>query len=175
MSFSSKNDEIRNKCVQKLYKVTRNMKISRNIEKGIYNHVIQISIDNSLDRYWDNLFFRNLYLNKVANVFSNINPKSYINNKTLLKRIKNKEIDPEKLATLSPFDIFPDIWSEMIDKKTKRDKLKYELKQEAMTEMFKCRKCNSRKCSYYEIQTRSADEPMTQFINCLDCGCRWKQ
>ena len=57
----------------------------------------------------------------------------------------------------------------------RKDKLKYELKPEAMTDVFKCRKCGSRSCSYYEIQTRSADEPMTQFINCLNCGNRWRQ
>jgi DNA-directed RNA polymerase subunit M/transcription elongation factor TFIIS len=28
---------------------------------------------------------------------------------------------------------------------------------------------------YYELQTRSCDEPMTCFITCLDCGNRWKQ
>ena len=28
---------------------------------------------------------------------------------------------------------------------------------------------------YYELQTRSCDEPMTCFITCLDCGKRWKQ
>ena len=56
----------------------------------------------------------------------------------------------------------------------KRDKMKYEIKPEAMTERYKCRKCGSRKCSYYELQTRSADEPMTQFFTCLDCKNRWK-
>ena len=62
----------------------------------------------------------------------------------------------------------------VIDDKIKRDKMKYELKPEAMTERYKCRKCGSRKCSYYEMQTRSADEPMTQFFTCLDCANRWK-
>jgi DNA-directed RNA polymerase subunit M/transcription elongation factor TFIIS len=28
---------------------------------------------------------------------------------------------------------------------------------------------------YYELQTRSSDEPMTQFVTCLDCGFKWKQ
>ena len=57
----------------------------------------------------------------------------------------------------------------------KHDKLKYELKPEAMTDMFQCGRCGSRSCSYYEVQTRSADEPMTQFVNCLKCNNRWKQ
>ena len=57
----------------------------------------------------------------------------------------------------------------------KKDKLKYELKPEAMTDMFKCNRCGSRSCTYYELQTRSADEPMTQFITCLTCKNHWKQ
>ena len=44
-----------------------------------------------------------------------------------------------------------------------------------MTDAFKCKRCGSRSCSYYEVQTRSADEPMTQFVNCLECNNRWKQ
>ena len=52
---------------------------------------------------------------------------------------------------------------------------KYNLKVESMTDIFRCRKCGNRKCIYYEVQTRSADEPMTQFITCLTCNNRWKQ
>ena len=51
---------------------------------------------------------------------------------------------------------------------------KYEPKLEASTDNFKCYKCKSKKCTYYQLQTRSADEPMTTFVNCLDCGNRWK-
>ena len=36
----------------------------------------------------------------------------------------------------------------------------------AMTDQFKYRKYGSESCSYYEVQTRSADGPMTQFISC---------
>ena len=50
----------------------------------------------------------------------------------------------------------------------KTNKIKYEMKPEAMTDVFKCHRCRSRS-SYYEVQTGSADEPMTQFINCR-CG-----
>lgn len=31
-----------------------------------------------------------------------------------------------------------------------------------------------RKCSYYQMQTRSADEPMTTFVRCVACGNRWR-
>ena len=40
---------------------------------------------------------------------------------------------------------------------------------------FTCGKCKSTKTSHYQMQTRSADEPMTVFISCLKCGNRWKE
>jgi transcription elongation factor S-II len=42
------------------------------------------------------------------------------------------------------------------------------------TDMFKCGKCKQRKTKYYQMQTRSADEPMTTFVTCINCGNRWK-
>ena len=46
--------------------------------------------------------------------------------------------------------------------------------QEAETDQFKCGKCKKRKCRYYQMQTRSADEPMTTFVTCVNCGNKWK-
>jgi len=42
------------------------------------------------------------------------------------------------------------------------------------TDMFKCSKCGKRETTYYQLQTRSADEPMTTFHTCVRCGHRWK-
>ncbi|KNC46881.1 transcription elongation factor S-II [Thecamonas trahens ATCC 50062] len=44
----------------------------------------------------------------------------------------------------------------------------------AETDMFKCGKCKERKCTYYQLQTRSADEPMTVFVTCTNCGNKWR-
>lgn len=40
--------------------------------------------------------------------------------------------------------------------------------------LFRCSKCRSRRTTYYSVQTRSADEPMTNFVTCVDCGNRWR-
>jgi len=175
MDFTSYSDLFRNGFVHKLKSIVKNEKMSRNIEKGIYNYTITVSRQHNVVCCWENPIFKNLYLNKLISIYSNLKKDSYIGNKILLKKVKKKEIKGEDLATMSVYDIYPDNWSVLLDQKTKRDKLKYEMKQEAMTDAFKCRKCGSRDCSYYEVQTRSADEPMTQFINCLNCDCRWKQ
>jgi DNA-directed RNA polymerase subunit M/transcription elongation factor TFIIS len=38
---------------------------------------------------------------------------------------------------------------------------------------YKC-KCGSNKTYFYQLQTRSSDEPMTTFITCIKCGNKWK-
>lgn len=168
-------DDIRKRVVLKLNKCVKRIKLSRQIEKGIYNYCIEYATNKNIKKSWMNPLFYRLYMSKVISIYSNIDVKCYVKNIYLLEKIKNNEIDPQGLANMSSYDTYPEIWSELLDKKTKRDRMKYEMKQVAMTEMFKCRRCSSRKCSYYELQTRSADEPMTQFISCLDCGNRWKQ
>ena len=44
------------------------------------------------------------------------------------------------------------------------------------TDQYVCpnRNCRARKSLCKEVQTRSADEPMTQFFTCIDCDNRWK-
>lgn len=41
--------------------------------------------------------------------------------------------------------------------------------------MLECGKCKARTVSVIQVQTRSADEPMTCFCTCRACGNKWKQ
>ena len=172
--MNSNNDKIRNNCVIKLNNIIKDEQLSRNIEKNIYNILINNAIENNINRKWSNKIFLNLYLSKIRSIYNNLNKDSYVKNYYLIDKIKNGDIKPDDLSKLSVYEIHPENWREIIDEKIKRDKMKYEIKPESMTERYKCRKCGSRKCSYYELQTRSADEPMTQFFTCLDCKNRWK-
>mgnify|MGYP001315175592 FL=1 len=175
VKYSNRDDSKRNMMVKYLNKAIDDIKMSRKVEKGIYNYVIKVSKEKNIRRSWENTLFTNLYKSKILSVYSNLDTNSYIQNNQLLKNIKDGSIEPEKVGSLSVYDVFPDNWKELLNIKSKRDKIKYELKPEAMTNLFKCRKCGSRETSYYEVQTRSADEPMTQFITCLSCSNRWRQ
>ena len=175
MSFSNEVDPKRIQVVLKLNDIIEDTKISQKIERDIYNSIIKLAKQKNISRNWSNPIFINLYLSKIRSIYSNLDKESYIGNDTFLDRILNKEIDVNTIAELTIYDIFPENWKYILEQKSKRDKLKYELKPEAMTDAFKCRKCGSRSTSYYEVQTRSADEPMTQFITCLNCNTRWKQ
>lgn len=172
---SNINDAFRNNIVEKFDTLILDSIKSRNIEKSIYNYIVKLSKNKNIQRTWGNDIFRNLYLSKVRSIYSNLKSDSYIKNKNFLTLVQNDKIDIKNIANMSVYDIFPENWKETLELKSKKDKLKYELKPEAMTDAFKCRKCGSRSTSYYEVQTRSADEPMTQFITCLNCNNRWKQ
>ena len=175
MSFSSYKDKLRNKYVIFLNKELNNEKKSRQIEKSIYNNIIKYTKKNNIKRKWNNIHFKSLYISRIRSIYSNIKEDSYLKNKNFKKKILNNEIDVTMISELSKYDIFPENWKDLIEEKMKKDKLKYELKPEAMTDIFKCHRCSGRSCTYYEVQTRSADEPMTQFITCLDCNNHWKQ
>jgi len=173
--YNNHEDDFRSSIVSFLDKELNKNIISRKIEQSVYNYSVRLASKKGIKKRWDNVVFKNLYLSKIRSLYTNIKQDSYIGNKEFKDRILSGEIDPKKIADISIYDIFPDIWKDLINDKIKKDKLKFELKPEAMTDVFKCRKCGSRSCSYYEVQTRSADEPMTQFINCLDCGNHWRQ
>jgi len=173
--FSSVNDSFRNKQVHTLNQEFENEELSRNIEKHLYNSSIKLAKSRFIERSWENPVFKKIYLSKIRSFYANISKDSYVKNPHFKQRIIDGTISTTQLSELSVYDIYPENWAELLDKKIQRDKLKYEMKPTAMTDQFKCRKCSSRSCSYYEVQTRSADEPMTQFITCLDCGNRWKQ
>jgi transcription elongation factor S-II len=175
MDNSSYKSGLRNGSCILFSKILQDDKKSRQMEKDIYNSCLKYSNENGIIKCWENKIFKSLYISRIRSIYSNLKSDSYLGNKQFGDKIVSGIIDVKEISTLSKYDIYPEVWSELLSKLAEKDKLKYSLKPEAMTDMFKCRKCGSRSCSYYEFQTRSADEPMTQFITCLDCNNNWKQ
>jgi len=147
---------------------------AKQIEESIYNYSKDISKKRNILPLWTNDVFKHIYKNKSISLYTNINNKSYINNVTLIEKIKKNKINIDNLAFMTFQELFPEHWKKILDEQNKRYKLMWEDEQEAMTDQFKCGRCKQRKCTYYELQTRSADEGMTTFITCLTCGNFWK-
>ena len=166
--------ELRKNIKSKINAIIDDDIISENIEKGIYNFTIKQATNKSVLKKWDNQKFRRMYINKSRSVYSNIDSNSYVGNKRLLDRLKSGEFLPHEIAFMDKQRLFPENWKELIDEKYKRDRILYEIDQGGATDEFKCSRCKQRKCTYYELQTRSADEPMTVFLTCLNCGKRWR-
>jgi transcription elongation factor S-II len=141
---------------------------STNIEKGIFNWAIQQAGKNNIVKKWSNPFFITLYIDRLRSVYINLKKPD------VSSAVTSGNIKPQELAFMTHQEICPDKWKQLIEDKKVRDKQKYEPNIEASTDNFTCNKCKSKKCTYYQLQTRSADEPMTTFVTCLECGKRWK-
>ena len=153
---------------KKLNEILNNDVQSINLEKGIYNFAIKEANQRKIIKKWENPHFTQLYVDRLRSIYINLKSPD------LLEQIKNREVKPENVAFMTHQELNPEHWKEYIERKIKRDSSKYTTNIEASTDMFTCKKCKSKKCTYYELQTRSADEPTTVFITCLDCGKHWK-
>lgn len=162
-------DEFRENIRKHLSTLINDDKISSNLEKGVLNYSINVSNNKNIVKKWDNGYFVIIYTERLRTVIFNLK-----NNKELLTKIKNKEIKAHKLAFMNHQEMDPERWKPLIEDKKIRDKNMYNPQIDANTDNFTCGKCKSKRCSYYQLQTRSADEPMTTFVTCIDCGNRWK-
>lgn len=161
-------EQFRNNIVKKLTDIIGEATISINLEKGIFNYAIKEGTSRKIIKKWDNPLFVQLYLDRLRSIFINLK------NTELLEQLVTKELTPQSLAFMTHQEMNQTRWKDLIEQKIKRDATKYTTNIQASTDMFTCRKCKSKRCTYYELQTRSADEPATIFITCLDCGKNWK-
>jgi folate-dependent phosphoribosylglycinamide formyltransferase PurN len=76
---------------------------------------------------------------------------------------------------MNSYDLYPSKWKESFELQQLREKSQLEGNKSMATDQFLCTRCWKRECTYYEMQTRSADEPMTIFITCVNCGKHWRQ
>jgi transcription elongation factor S-II len=160
--------EFRKNIIEKLNNIIKNENICINLEKGIFNFTIQRADECKIVKKWENTYFIQIYIDRLRSVYINIQ------NPDLLEKITKKTIKSHEVAFMTHQDMKPKKWEKMLEDKKIKDENRYTPKIEASTDNFTCWKCKSKKCTYYQLQTRSGDEPMTTFVTCLDCGQRWK-
>jgi transcription elongation factor S-II len=143
-------------------------KHANNLEKGIHNWALKEATSKKVVKKWDNPFFVQIYLDHLRSVFTNLK------NENIIKMVSNGEIKSHEIAFMTHQEMNPEKWESLIKAKSIKDKNKFEQNVEANTDRFTCGKCRSKNCSYMQLQTRSADEPMTIYVSCNQCGKRWK-
>lgn len=113
------------------------------------------------------------YRSKVRSLFLNIKTKG---NEALRDRITKGLLPGKELVNMSNADIASSNIRAINEQLAEQNLFKAKAvgETQAETDAFKCGKCGERKTTYYQMQTRSADEPMTTFVTCKNCQNRWK-
>ena len=115
---------------------------------------------------------RTPYYHRCGHVLAHLRTDSCIDNPTLLERLRNNPELASDLGQMSPSAIYPEHWAPI------KARLALESSQEdavgITTDQFTCRVCKKSKCTFVQVQTRSADEPITTFVTCIMCGHGWR-
>lgn len=113
------------------------------------------------------------YAQRLRTITSNLRQK---NNPELRERIINGELPAAQLINMSVKDLAPESLRQELEEIKRRNLYNAQgaTQERAVTDRFTCGKCKEKKVSYYQLQTRSADEPLTTFCTCENCGNRWK-
>lgn len=160
--------EFRANISQKLNKIVEDEVLSINIERGVFNYSLKEASTKRIIKKWENPRFVQIYLDRLRTLYINLKNPDFLN------QVKNSEVPPQSIAFMTHQEMNASHWRVLLEQKMMRDANKYTNNIQASTDMFTCKKCKSKRCTYYELQTRSADEPATIFITCLDCGKNWK-
>ena len=161
-------EKFREHITDKLFQIIENRNIVSNLEKGVYNYSLDVATEKKIAKKWENQYFVQIYLDRVKSIFINLT------NQTILDKVLEKKIKAHELAFMSHQEMNEDRWKALIELQQIKEENKYTPKIEASTDDFTCFKCKSKECTHYQLQTRSADEPMTTFVTCIRCSNRWK-
>ncbi|XP_010865773.1 transcription elongation factor A protein 3 isoform X10 [Esox lucius] len=113
------------------------------------------------------------YKNRVRSRISNLkDPK----NPGLRRNVLAGGIELGHFAVMSAEEMASDELKQLRNHLTKEAIREHQLSKTSGTisDLFQCSKCKKKNCTYNQVQTRSADEPMTTFVLCNECGNRWK-
>ncbi|XP_034730647.1 transcription elongation factor A protein 3 isoform X1 [Etheostoma cragini] len=113
------------------------------------------------------------YKNRVRSRISNLkDPK----NPGLRRNVLAGSIDLSRIASMSAEEMASDELRKLRNVLTQEAIREHQMAKTGgtTTDLLQCGKCRKKNCTYNQVQTRSADEPMTTFVLCNECGNRWK-
>jgi DNA-directed RNA polymerase subunit M/transcription elongation factor TFIIS len=185
--------------------------VARNVERSIYNYAVQktreasetsnntmkspetaksIEYRASQNSTWECRSFRSRYRHKLIHLLASFKRGN------IVEALKEGKLKIRELANYPPEILEPNGLYSKTAFKLKAKEMAMEssrAKEQDYEGLFKCGKCKSTKTTYYQMQTRSADEvsqysvivlnwytdsptqqPMTTFVTCTGCGNKWK-
>lgn len=155
-------EKLRGRFSSAIDAIISNPTLSENIEIGVYNYSIQMAKEKKIVKQWSNPLFCEIYLSKMRSILYNLTPELI-------------EMENAHLIAFKPvYELNLKKWKEIKENQEKQEEHMFSNTIASNTTDFTCFKCKGNKCMYYQLQTRSADEPMTTFVTCVNCENRWK-
>ena len=145
---------------ESLCKINKFFKNKKNISQAILNGIINFA-KNYVEIYECNLLLNDIFNSKVTELIEIFKNSTYI-----IELINDNTITPDSLASMKPHELNPDKYKHIIEKKA----YEHSQKKQKGTSIFSCKKCKQSNCDVVQRQTRSADEPATTFVTCLECN-----
>ncbi len=113
------------------------------------------------------------YKDKIRSLFQNLKNKL---NAELGRNVMSGHITADRFVVMTSKELMS-AEQRKTDAELEEENLRkaqVPVSQKSISDTFECSNCKQRKVSYTQAQTRSADEPMTTFCECMNCGKRWK-
>ncbi|NXS63961.1 TCEA3 protein, partial [Brachypteracias leptosomus] len=163
-------DSVRDKCIEML---TAALRMDNDYKEfGVNCEKMASEIEDHI-LYWGGWGTDMKYRNRVRSRISNLkDPK----NPSLRRNVLCGAIQPSLIARMTAEEMASDELKELRNAMTQEAIREHQMAKTGgtVTDLFQCGKCKKKNCTYNQVQTRSADEPMTTFVLCNECGNRWK-
>lgn len=150
-------NEIRSKYIKNL-DIIVDKKYGKQIEQSIYDFTIDYAMVHDTP-----YLLEQIYESKVDEITNLLKDKENY----LLKAIKEGVINVLNIGFMKPAELNPDKYNHIINKKKKEED---NINNQATSSIYTCKKCKKNRCQVTQRQTRSADEPATTFVKCVECS-----
>ena len=144
------------------------------MERGVFNASISYAEreGGGAQRTWDSFAFRTIYEAIARSACVNVDPAM---NPGLRAAIDAGDLTAHHVPRMQPHELMPENYVAIKEKAAKRNKAAATGNDVlAWSDQYTCSRCKQSKVRFFELQTRSADEPMTLHIICGVCGKRWQ-
>lgn len=148
--------------------------LAKQMEICLWNWTIRTGGQRDIPTYWSCRAFRYRYTTRALCLAFNLkHPK----NPGLGDAVRRREVHIKTFANMSPYEMFPELWEPVFEKLAQRQlrRMAKMTSTPGYEGAHTCGKCKSRNVVYTQLQTRSADEPMSTFFFCQACGKSWRQ
>lgn len=165
-------DKIRELLSEALLKVSSEISEDRREEADVVDpYRLAVSLECALHENWGKSNGRQKI--KYRSIIFNLKDP---HNPDFRRKVLLGHIQPEQVVNMTPEEMASD------DRQRQNQEIKEKAlfdcergaKRQASTNQFKCSRCGKNECTYYQMQTRSADEPMTTYVTCVNCENHWK-